>query len=122
MFSKFLGIAELNRQLKLTFAIVILAVFVDSVAISVFYATVLSLVIAKHSVFNVIGKQEKQFVLSGLFLSFPLANFVIAPFWGICADRYGRKPILFMVLILSALALFRVESRDSYSFSGIIYC
>ena len=37
-------------------------------------------------------------------MSFPVMNFIFAPFWGSLSDRYGRRPIILISVLLSGLA------------------
>jgi len=37
-------------------------------------------------------------------MSFPVMNFIFAPFWGSLSDRYGRRPIILVSVLLTGLA------------------
>lgn len=37
-------------------------------------------------------------------MSFPVMNFLFAPFWGSLSDRYGRRPIILVSVLITALA------------------
>lgn len=37
-------------------------------------------------------------------MSFPLMNFLFAPFWGSLSDRYGRRPIILVSVLITGLA------------------
>lgn len=37
-------------------------------------------------------------------MSFPLMNFLFAPFWGSLSDRHGRRPIILVSVLLTGLA------------------
>lgn len=37
-------------------------------------------------------------------MSFPVMNFLFAPFWGSLSDRYGRRPIILVSVLLTGLA------------------
>ena len=37
-------------------------------------------------------------------MSFPLMNFLFAPFWGSLSDRYGRRPIILWSVLITGLA------------------
>lgn len=37
-------------------------------------------------------------------MSFPIMNFLFAPFWGSLSDRYGRRPIILISVLITGLA------------------
>ena len=37
-------------------------------------------------------------------MSFPIMNFLFAPFWGSLSDRYGRRPIILVSVLVTGLA------------------
>ena len=37
-------------------------------------------------------------------MSFPVMNFIFAPFWGVLSDRYGRRPIILISVLLTGFA------------------
>ena len=37
-------------------------------------------------------------------MSFPVMNFLFAPFWGSLSDRYGRRPIILVSVLITGLA------------------
>ncbi len=37
-------------------------------------------------------------------MSFPLMNFLFAPFWGTLSDRYGRRPVILVSVLITGLA------------------
>lgn len=37
-------------------------------------------------------------------MSFPIMNFLFAPFWGTLSDRYGRRPVILGSVLITALA------------------
>src|SRR6185369_8150455 len=37
-------------------------------------------------------------------MSFPVMNFIFAPFWGSLSDRYGRRPVILVSVLLTGLA------------------
>ena len=37
-------------------------------------------------------------------MSFPVMNFLFAPFWGSLSDRYGRRPIILLSVLITGLA------------------
>lgn len=37
-------------------------------------------------------------------MSFPIMNFLFAPFWGSLSDRYGRRPIILVSVLITGLA------------------
>lgn len=37
-------------------------------------------------------------------MSFPVMNFIFAPFWGSLSDRYGRRPIILVSVLLTGFA------------------
>jgi MFS family permease len=45
--------------------------------------------------------------------SFTIAQLVSAPFWGRCSDRFGRRPVMLVALIASAMAYVLFGFADS---------
>src|SRR5258708_16396723 len=37
-------------------------------------------------------------------MSFPVMNFIFAPFWGTMSDRFGRRPIILVSVLITGLA------------------
>ena len=37
-------------------------------------------------------------------MSFPVMNFLFAPFWGSLSDRFGRRPIILISVLITGLA------------------
>lgn len=93
----------MNRNLP----IVLLITFIDFLSLSVFFGTIMPLVLAHQSVFHLQLSEHGHRILFGLILLIlPLGQFLITPIWGQLSDQTGRKPILFITLLGSALGFF----------------
>jgi MFS family permease len=93
--------------MKRNLSIILLITFFDFLSISVFFGTTIPLILAKQSLFPLIVSEHLRSIIYGLtLLILPIGQFLITPLWGQMSDQIGRKPILFITLLASALGFF----------------
>jgi DHA1 family tetracycline resistance protein-like MFS transporter len=84
--------------------IILFITFLDFLNISIFFGTIIPLILADHNQFTLLKTvAEKNFIFTLLLILLPIGQFLIAPLWGQAADRYGRKKILTFTLSISAV-------------------
>ncbi len=94
----------MDTKLRINLPIILFITFLDYLSISVFYGTVIPLSLAKHSVFSVLSASyDKSIIFGFILLIMPLSQFLIAPWWGQVSDEFGRKSVLLVTLIGSAV-------------------
>lgn len=88
---------------------VFLTIFIDMLGIGIFIP-IFPLLVLPHSEFRVIPDSwtiAQGFILLGwLSASFPLAQFIFSPILGQLADKFGRKKVLALSILGTALAYF----------------
>lgn len=88
----------MNRNLP----IVLLITFFDFLAVSVFFGTIIPSVLDGHNIFQLNASvHERSFIYGLMLLILPVGQFLITPVWGQLSDQIGRKPILFVTLLMS---------------------
>ena len=90
--------------MKKNFSVILFITFLDFLNISIFFGTIIPLILADHNQFSLLKTAtEKNVIFTLLIILLPIGQFLIAPLWGQAADRYGRKKILTFTLSISAV-------------------
>jgi len=89
--------------------VLLFTIFLDMVGIGILIPVVPQLLGEPNSIYYLLSPERVDlgFILLGLLVaSYPLSSFFAAPILGALSDRYGRKPILFISILGTALSYF----------------
>ncbi len=87
--------AELFAPMKRPIIVIFMTIFIDMLGFGI--------IIPILPIFSKeLGAENYQVGL--IAMSFPIMNFLFAPFWGSLSDRYGRRPIILVSVLITGLA------------------
>jgi DHA1 family tetracycline resistance protein-like MFS transporter len=92
--------------MKITIPLLLWIMFLDTLALSVFFGTSMPLILAHDSILLSAAITSNAFTYGLVLAILPVGQFLFGPLWGQLADQYGRKIILNMTLLGSAFGFF----------------
>lgn len=78
--------------------------FLDHLSISIFFGTIIPLMLAKESIFTF--SIDKNIAFGLFLLIYPVCQSIAAILWGYLADKIGRRPILIITVLGSIIGYF----------------